>query len=73
MNYNIVNVVRDDKIDDVEESKETDLQAVRQAIGDDPSISRTITLTVRKLTTGVNVPEWSGVVFLSKNRLTSTS
>src|SRR5699024_11278398 len=31
----------------------------------DPSISRTITLTVRKLTTGVNVPEWSGVVFLS--------
>ena len=65
MNYNIVNVVRDDKIDDVEESKETDLQAVRQAIGDDPSISRTITLTVRKLTTGVNVPEWSGVVFLS--------
>ena len=65
MDYNIVNVVRDDKIDDVEESKETDLQAVRQAIGDDPSISRTITLTVRKLTTGVNVPEWSGVVFLS--------
>lgn len=65
MDYNIVNVVRNDKTDNVEETKENDLQAVRQAIGEDPSISRTITLTVRKLTTGVNVPEWSGVVFLS--------
>lgn len=60
--YNIVNVVRDG---DSEEATQSDLQQVRDAIGEDPSQTRTITLTVRKLTTGVNIPEWTGVVFLS--------
>lgn len=60
--YNIVNVVRDG---DSEEFTQSDLQQVRDAIGEDPSQTRTITLTVRKLTTGVNIPEWTGIVFLS--------
>lgn len=65
MDYKIVNVVKDDKSDNVEESNDSDLQKVRDAIGPNPSETKTITLTVRKLTTGVNVPEWTGVVFLS--------
>nr|WP_240731226.1 Eco57I restriction-modification methylase domain-containing protein [Enterococcus durans] len=40
------------------------MDKVRQAIGD-PSQNKTITLTVRKLTTGVNIPEWTAVLFLS--------
>lgn len=65
MDYNIVNIVRNDSNDSVEEAKESDLQMVRDAIGSSSSKTKTITLTVRKLTTGVNVPEWTGVVFLS--------
>lgn len=61
--YTIVNVVRDG--DNGGEATKGDLDKVREAIGDDPSLTKTITLTVRKLTTGVNVPEWTGVVFLS--------
>lgn len=60
--YKIVNVVRDG---DAEYANDSDLKKVRKAIGDDPSETKTITLTVRKLTTGVNVPEWTGVFFLS--------
>ncbi|MGN0193789.1 MAG: Eco57I restriction-modification methylase domain-containing protein [Pseudoramibacter sp.] len=63
--YRIVNVVKNDTRDDVAEASEGDLARVRAAIGDDPGKTRTVTLTVRKLTTGVNVPEWTGVVFLS--------
>lgn len=62
--YKIVNVVKDDKSDSNEVATEGDLDKVRQAIGD-PSQSKTITLTVRKLTTGVNIPEWTAVLFLS--------
>ncbi|HAK2181482.1 Eco57I restriction-modification methylase domain-containing protein [Staphylococcus epidermidis] len=60
--YKIVNVVKDGEED---YANSTDLNKVRSAIGNDPSKTKTITLTVRKLTTGVNVPEWSGVLFLS--------
>lgn len=60
--YTIINVV--DENDDINKN-EDDLQRVRKAIGDDPSATRTITLTVRKLTTGVNIKQWTGVVFLS--------
>ena len=60
--YTIVNVV--DENDDIDKS-DNDLQRVRAAIGKDPSITKTITLTVKKLTTGVNVKEWTGVIFLS--------
>lgn len=61
--YKIVNVVRDG--DDGTEVNPGDLKKVHSAIGEDPSKTKTITLTVRKLTTGVNVPEWTGVLFLS--------
>ncbi|MBU5361617.1 Eco57I restriction-modification methylase domain-containing protein [Enterococcus raffinosus] len=60
--YNIANVV---KTGDSEHASDSDLQLVRNAIGENPAKSKTITLTVRKLTTGVNVPEWTGVFFLS--------
>lgn len=62
--YEIVNVVKEDKSDSNEVVTEGDLDKVRKAIGD-PSQSKTITLTVRKLTTGVNIPEWTAVLFLS--------
>ena len=62
--YKIVNVVKDDKSDSNEVATNGDLDKVRQAIGN-PSQSKTITLTVRKLTTGVNIPEWTAVLFLS--------
>lgn len=65
MDYEIVNVVRNDKSDNVLDSSDDDLAKVRNAITDDPSKTKTITLTVRKLTTGVNVPEWTAVMFLS--------
>jgi len=63
--YKIINVVKDDKSDSNEVATQADLDKVRQAIGGDPSQSKTITLTVRKLTTGVNIPEWTAVLFLS--------
>ena len=40
------------------------LKPVREAIGDDPTSSRSITLSCGKLTTGVTVPEWNGVLML---------
>lgn len=65
VDYEIVNVVRNDKSDNIIDSSDDDLAKVRNAITDDPSRTKTITLTVRKLTTGVNVPEWTAVMFLS--------
>ena len=59
--YKIINVVKDnDNLTDTS----SDLTKVRTAIGN-PSETKTITLTVRKLTTGVNIPEWTAVMFLS--------
>ena len=65
MDYEVINVVKNDQSDNVQDAKESDLESVRSAIGPNPAQTKTITLTVRKLTTGVNVPEWTGVVFLS--------
>ncbi|MGQ7388357.1 Eco57I restriction-modification methylase domain-containing protein [Streptococcus suis] len=62
--YKIVNVVRGSKSDDGI-ANDADIEKVRTAIGQDPSQTKTITLTVRKLTTGVNIPEWTAVMFLS--------
>ncbi|MCU9534036.1 Eco57I restriction-modification methylase domain-containing protein [Streptococcus sp. CSL10205-OR2] len=62
--YKIVNVVRGNSTDDGI-ANDDDLEKVRSAITDDPSRTKTITLTVRKLTTGVNIPEWTAVIFLS--------
>lgn len=63
MEYTIINVV-DDGDSDIA-ATESDLTRVREAITDKPWQTKTITLTVRKLTTGVNVKEWTGVIFLS--------
>lgn len=62
--YRIVNVVRDSNSDDGI-ANDADIEKVRSAIGKDASKTKTITLTVRKLTTGVNIPEWTAVLFLS--------
>lgn len=62
--YKIVNVVRGASSDDGI-ANDADIEKVRSAIGKDPSQTKTITLTVRKLTTGVNIPEWTAVLFLS--------
>lgn len=62
--YKIVNVVRGSYTDNGV-TNEADIEKVRNAITDDPAATKTITLTVRKLTTGVNVPQWTAVMFLS--------
>lgn len=62
--YKIVNVVRGSTTDNGE-TNEADIEKVRNAITDDPTATKTITLTVRKLITGVNVPQWTAVMFLS--------
>ncbi|WP_423218469.1 Eco57I restriction-modification methylase domain-containing protein [Streptococcus equinus] len=62
--YKIVNVVRGNSTDNGV-TNEADIEKVRNAITDDPTATKTITLTVRKLTTGVNVPQWTAVMFLS--------
>ena len=63
IDYKIVNIVKRD-IDDDGIANDADIEKVRTAIGD-PSKTKTITLTVRRLTTGVNIPEWTAVMFLS--------
>lgn len=60
--YKVVNVVNDGR-EDGESS--TDVDRVKAAITDRPHESKTITLSVRKLTTGVTIKEWTGVVFLN--------
>lgn len=63
--YRILNVVRNDKSDDVLGS-DSDTKAENEAIAQaDRDGLKTITLTVRKLTTGATIPEWTGVLFLS--------
>ena len=62
--YKIVNVVRGASTDDGI-ANDADIEKGRSAITKDPSQTKTITLTVRKLTTGVNIPEWTAVLFLS--------
>lgn len=64
--YEIVNVVADSREgDDSTEGSKDDLDLVRKAISDHPGRTKSITLTVRKLTTGVNIPEWTGILFLN--------
>ncbi|HEY4399359.1 MAG TPA: Eco57I restriction-modification methylase domain-containing protein [Lactobacillaceae bacterium] len=63
--YKIINIVDNDKSDNIEEASQKDLERVRQAITNKAFKTKTITITVRKLTTGVNVPEWTAVMFLN--------
>lgn len=63
--YRILNVVRNDKSDTVlgtDNDAKKENKAITQA---DKDGLKTITLTVRKLTTGATIPEWTGVLFLS--------
>lgn len=63
MDYKIVNVVRNG--DDNGITYESDIKQVNDAMDPDPAKTKTITLTVRKLTTGVTIKPWTGVLFLS--------
>lgn len=63
--YRILNVVKNDKSDNVigtDNDADAENKAIAQA---DKDGLKTITLTVRKLTTGATIPEWTGVLFLS--------
>lgn len=62
--YNIINIV-DQNDEEVSSKNDPDLVKVRTAISKKPWETKTITLTVRKLTTGVNVKEWTAVMFLN--------
>ena len=63
--YKILNVVRGDKSEDVV-GTDSDAEAENKQIAQaDKEGLNTITLTVRKLTTGTTIPEWTGVLFLS--------
>lgn len=63
--YRVLNVVKDDKSIDIvgtDNDAEAENNAIDQA---DKDGKKTITLTVRKLTTGATIPKWTGVIFLS--------
>ena len=64
MEYQIVNVVKGDSGEEIEASDD-DVKRVNDAITAEPARTKTITLTVRKLTTGVTIKPWTGVMFLS--------
>lgn len=70
--YEIVNVVDNGDSEEATTANDSDLNRVREAITDDATSTKTITLTVRKLTTGVNVPEWTAVMFLSNTNSATT-
>lgn len=63
MEYKIINVVKHGDNNGI--TSESDVDKVNKAIGEDPAATKTITLTVRKLTTGVTIKPWTGVLFLS--------
>lgn len=62
--YTILNIV-DNNDDEIKGENDADMDRVRGAITDSPSKTKTIILTVRKLTTGVNIKPLNGVVFLN--------
>lgn len=68
--FNIVNVAGsgDEEID----SRDA-LDAVRNAFGDNPDETYSITLSCGRLTTGVTVPEWTAVFMLAGTFSTSAS
>lgn len=66
--FNIVNVAGNGSDEYKEEKKALD--KLRKAIGCDPANSYTITLSCGRLTTGVTVPEWTGVLMLSGSYVT---
>jgi len=59
--FTVVNVAGEG---DDDSSREESLQKLRNAIGPDARQTHTITLSCNRLTTGVTVPEWTGVLML---------
>lgn len=68
--FDIVNVAGDG---DEEEDNDEALRKVNKAIGPDPDATRTITLSCGRLTTGVSVKAWTGVLMLSGSYNTAAS
>lgn len=68
--YTIVNVAGNG---DEEEEHDEALHKVETAIGKDPTKTKTITLSCGKLTSGVSVPAWTGVLMLSGSVNTAAS
>lgn len=68
--FEIVNVAGDG---DEEEPSSDALEKVRNAIGDDPDKTWTITLSCGKLTTGVSVKPWTAVMMLAGTYSTSAA
>lgn len=66
--YKIVNVAGEE---DDEASYNNALNEVKAAIGDNPENTYTITVSCGKLTTGVTVKPWTGVLYLSGSKNTS--
>ncbi|MGL4572259.1 MAG: Eco57I restriction-modification methylase domain-containing protein [Clostridium sp.] len=67
--FDIVNVAGDGDEDD--ENSDA-LQKVKEAIGDEPNETYTITITCGKLTTGVSIPAWTAVMMLSNTNSAAT-
>ena len=63
----IVNVAGDMEVTEDDEARRYNnaLTKLREAIGNNPFATETITLSCGRLTTGVSVPEWTGVLMLS--------
>lgn len=68
--FKIVNVAGDG---DEEQNCSDALQAVRDAIGQDPDGHYSVTISCGRLTTGVTVPEWTAVLMLSGTFSTSAA
>lgn len=68
-NFEIINVAGEG--DDEDENGDA-LKKVKNAIGSNPENSYTITITCGKLTTGVSIPAWTGVMMLSNTSSAST-
>ena len=66
--FTVVNVAGDG-----DEESDDALEAVRNAIGTNSYQTRTITLSCGRLTTGVSVKEWTGVLMLSGSFHTAAS
>lgn len=65
--FKIINVAGTPKKDYNDELKQekSALSKLKKAIGSNPDETRTITISCGRLTTGVTVPEWTGVLMLS--------
>ena len=68
--FQVINVAGEG---DQDQERGDALALVEEAIGDDPGLTRTITLTCGRLTTGVSVKAWTGVFMLAGSYNTKAS